>query len=98
MRLLKSLDKKGAGAAEIEKTSKEYKDKIAEVNKKLDDFMNNHPLKDKVGVFEGANYTSKGFYRPTLMSLMHKFSEHEMSYGIVNEQAIISAINFFTGN
>ena len=96
--ILISLNKKGAGAAEIEKASKQYKDKIAQVNKKLDDFMNNHPLKDKVGVFEGANYTSKGFYRPTLMSLMHKFSEHEMSYGIVNEQAIISAINFFTGN
>jgi hypothetical protein len=94
----KVLDKSGAGAAEIEKTSKEYKNKIAEVNKKLDDFINHHPLKDKVGVFEGANYTSKGFYRPTLMSLMHKFSEHEMSYGIVNEQAIISAINYFTGN
>jgi hypothetical protein len=92
------LDKNGAGAAEIEKTSKEYKSKIAEVNKKLDDFFNHHPLKDKVGVFEGANYTSKGFYRPTLMSLMHKFSEHDMNYGIVNEQAIITAINYFTEN
>jgi hypothetical protein len=93
----KQLDEKGAGAAEVEKTSKEYRDKIADVNKKLNDFLNNHPLRDKVGVFEGANYTSKGFYRPTLMSLMHKFSDH-MSYGIVNEQAIISAINYFTGN
>jgi hypothetical protein len=85
----KRLYPKGAAGTEM---------KINELNKELDDFMNNHPLKDKVGVFEGANYTSKGFYRPTLMSLMHKFSEHEMSYGIVNEQAIISAINFFTGN
>jgi hypothetical protein len=93
----KGLDAMGASAAEVERTSKEYKDKIAGVNKKLNDFLNNHPLKDKVGVFEGANYTSKGFYRPTLMSLMHKFSDH-MSYGIVNEQAIISAINYFTGN
>jgi hypothetical protein len=71
---------------------------IARLNKELDDFLDNHPLKDKVGVFEGANYTSKGFYRPTLMSLMHKFSKSEMNYGIVNEQAIISAIDFFTGN
>jgi hypothetical protein len=71
---------------------------IAKLNQELDDFINNHPLKDKVGVFEGANYTSKGFYRPTLMSLMHKFSKSEMDYKIVNEQAIISAINFFTGN
>ena len=95
---IQKLDKNGASAAEIEKTSREYQDKVAGVNKKLDDFLNNHPLKDKVGVFEGANYTSKGFYRPTLMSLMHKFSEHELDYRIVNEQAIISAINYFTGN
>ncbi len=77
MRRLKTFNNREAKASEIEKTSKEYSNRIAEVNKKLDDFMNNHPLKDKVGVFEGANYTSKGFYRPTLMSLMHKFSEHE---------------------
>ena len=32
------------------------------------------------------------------MSLMHKFSEHDMQYDIVNEQAIITAINYFTGN
>jgi hypothetical protein len=94
----KLLDKNGAEAAVIEKTSKEYKSRIAEVNKKLDDFINHHPLKDKVGVFEGANYTSEGFYRPTIMSLMHKFSDHDMSYGIVNEQAIITAINYFTRN
>jgi hypothetical protein len=94
---LQRLDTKGASAAEVEKTSKEYQGKIAGVNKKLSDFLDNHPLRDKVGVFEGANYTSKGFYRPTLMSLMHKFSDH-MSYGIVNEQAIISAINYFAGN
>ncbi len=95
---IQKLNKNGASAAEIEKTSREYQDKVAGVNKKLDDFLNNHPLKDKVGVFEGANYTSKGFYRPTLMSLMHKFSEHGLDYRIVNEQAIISAINYFTGN
>jgi len=94
----KRLDKNGENAAEIEKTSKEYLVKTDEVNKKLDDFINHHPMKDKVGVFEGANYTSRGFYRPTVMSLMHKFSEHDMQYGVVNEQAIISAINYFTGN
>jgi hypothetical protein len=92
------LHKKSAGADEVDKTSNEYQKRITEVNKKLSDFLDNHPLKDKVGVFEGANYTSKGFYRPTLMSLMHKFSEKEMSYGIVNEQAIIETINYFTGN
>jgi hypothetical protein len=67
-------------------------------NKEMDDFIRNHPLKDKVGVFEGANYMSKGMYRPTIMSLMHKFEEGVLSYDIVNEQAIISTINYYTGN
>jgi hypothetical protein len=64
----------------------------------MDDFFRNHPLRDKVGVFEGANYMSKGMYRPTLMSLMHKFEEDRLSYDIVNEQAIISTINYYTGD
>jgi hypothetical protein len=68
------------------------------LNKELDDFFRNHPLRDKVGVFEGANYMSKGMYRPTLMSLMHKFEEDNLSYDIVNEQAIISTINYYTGD
>jgi hypothetical protein len=53
-------------------------------------------MKDKVGVFEGGNYQSKGVYRPTIMSLMHGF-EKKLSYDIVNEQAIIEVINYYTG-
>jgi len=94
---LNLLDKKHASATEIEKTSRDYQKRIGQVIKELDDFVDHHPLKDKVGVFEGANYTSKGFYRPTLFSMMHRKSENDLDYGIVNEQAIISAISFFTG-
>lgn len=68
------------------------------LNKQIDDFFRNHPLRDKVGVFEGANYMSKGMYRPTLMSLMHKFEEDRLSYDIVNEQAIIATMNYYTGD
>jgi hypothetical protein len=35
-------------------------------------------------------------YRPTLMSLMHKFEEGKLSYDLVNEQAIISIIDYYT--
>ncbi|MBN1791230.1 MAG: hypothetical protein JW830_12080 [Bacteroidales bacterium] len=68
------------------------------LNKQIDDFFRNHPLRDKVGVFEGANYMSKGMYRPTLMSLMHKFEEDRLSYDIVNERAIIETMNYYTGD
>ncbi len=86
-----------SSAAETEKTARRYDNRIDRANQELDDFFRNHPMKDKVGVFEGANYMSEGFYRPTVMSLMHKFSEYDRSYGIVNEQAIIATIHYYTG-
>jgi len=92
------LAKGGEPPEKIEKTRMEFQKKLNRLNMDLDDFINHHPLKDKVGVFEGANYTSKGFYRPTIMSLMHKFNAHDKSYGIVNEEAIINAIHYYTGN
>lgn len=95
-RILDSL-KHVSGAADMERTAREYNDRVDRLNRELDDFFRNHPLKDKVGVFEGASYMSEGFYRPTLMSLMHKFSEDDRSYGIVNEQAIITTIRYYTG-
>jgi hypothetical protein len=97
-KLTSRMKKDGAVPAEIEKTKMDFQNKLNQVNRELDDFINHHPLKDKVGVFEGANYMSKGFYRPTIMSLMHKFNDHDKSYGIVNEQAIIEAIHYYTGN
>jgi hypothetical protein len=94
---MEQMIKSGAAAAAIEETKLGYQNQINGVNQEMDDFINHHPLKGKTGVFEGANYMSEGFYRPTIMSLMHKFNEHEKSYGIVNEQAIIDAIQYYTG-
>jgi hypothetical protein len=96
--LISRMKKNGVGPAEIEETEMDFQNNLNQVNRELDDFINHHPLKDKVGVFEGANYMSKGFYRPTIMSLMHKFNDHDKSFGIVNEQAIIEAIQYYTGN
>jgi hypothetical protein len=96
-RVLSQMKQTKASPDVISGKDKEYQDKVRKVNKELDDFINNHPLKDKVGVFEGANYMSKGLYRPTVMSLMHKFSENDRSYGVVNEHAITETIDYYTG-
>jgi hypothetical protein len=93
---LSELRRTGATASDIENAMDLVRKKIDLINQKIDDFYNNHPMKDKVGVFEGANYQSKGVYRPTIMSLMHRF-EDILSYDIVNEQAIIKVINYYTG-
>lgn len=95
-RVTGEMQKAGTSASSIEQKDKEFQNRINGVNRELNDFIENHPLKDKVGVFEGANYMSTGLYRPTLMSLMHKFTEHDYSYGLVNEQAIIRVIESYT--
>ena len=92
------MKKSGSTGSEMERVRLEYQAKVNELNRQTDDFFKNHPLKDKVGVFEGANYMSTGMYRPTLMSLMHKFEENKLSYDVVNEQAIISTIDYYTGD
>ncbi len=95
--VMEQMKSEGATDPELEKEQRDFQARINGVNKEIDAFFSNHPLKEKVGVFEGANYMSKGLYRPTIMSLMHKFEENNLSYDVVNEQAIISTINYYTG-
>jgi hypothetical protein len=96
-KVIEDMKRSGATIQDIEKKRSDYKAQVKTVNRQLDDFFRNHPLRDKVGVFEGANYMSEGMYRPTIMSLMHKFEEGKLSYDLVNEQAIITTINYYTG-
>jgi hypothetical protein len=96
--VLARLEKSGATKVEIESVQKNYQAKLGKINKEIDSFILNHPLKDKVGVFEGANYLPKGFYRSSIMSLMFKFMEKDNSFGKINEEAIISTINYYTGD
>jgi hypothetical protein len=94
---IEKMKKSGAADDEISKVENKYQARIYKINIEMDDFFKNHPLKDKVGAFEGANYMSKGLYRPTLMSLMHSFEAGNLSYDLVNEQAILSTIRYYTG-
>ncbi|RPJ70231.1 MAG: hypothetical protein EHM20_15620 [Alphaproteobacteria bacterium] len=93
---ISELRKSGASEQSLEIAREDIRKKINFISQRIDDFYENHPLKDKVGVFEGANYMSEGMYRPTLMSLMHGF-EKTLSYDVVNEQEIIKMIKYYTG-
>ncbi|MBN2611577.1 MAG: hypothetical protein JXB00_08480 [Bacteroidales bacterium] len=82
---------------EVIKSTRDYFDNLIIAGKKdVDAFLFNHPLKDKVGAFEGAGYQSEGLYRPTINSMMHRFDPGQPSYGKVNERAIVQMIEFFT--
>ncbi|HTY57978.1 MAG TPA: M64 family metallopeptidase, partial [Bacteroidota bacterium] len=69
---------------------------LRDVNARLARFFLDHPLRGKVGAFEGAGYLPKGFYRPTVNSLMNAFNNEEKTYYPVNERAIIRMIGFFS--
>ncbi len=69
---------------------------IKAVNARLSRFFLDHPLRGKVGAFEGAGYVPRGFYRPTVNSLMNVFNNEEKTYYPVNERAIERMINWFS--
>ena len=94
---IKELTDAGATQENLKDTENIYDKKLAELRTKTDSFIFNHPLKDKVGAFEGAGYQSTGLYRPTVNSLMHRFDKNNISYGRVNERAITEMIKYYTG-
>lgn len=68
------------------------------LNEQVSTFLINHPLKGKVGAFEGAGYVPKGFYRPTVNSMMNQFHESDRSFYPVSARAIETVVKFFCGD
>jgi hypothetical protein len=95
-RALAELQRRNAPQGEMEKTRKEFADRLARVNDQIKKFFSEHPLRGKVGAFEGTGYVPKGFYRPTVNSLMNQFNERDRSFFPVNERAIRRVIDFYT--
>ena len=80
----------------IARVKKEFTEKISSIHNQIEEFYSTHPLKGKVGVFEGAGYTAEGFYRPTVNSIMHRFAADEKYFYPVNERAIIRIIQYYS--
>ena len=93
---IKELADAEATPEKIKGTKDIYDKKIQKLRSEINDFVFNHPLKDKIGAFEGAGYKSEGLYRPTVNSLMLRFDINNISYGKVNERAIIKMIEYYT--
>jgi hypothetical protein len=58
-------------------------------------FFENHPLKNKIGAFEGGGYKSRGIYRPSLDCIM--FSNRTLTFDLVCRKAIETRILFYAG-
>ena len=92
---IKELKSKNASETEIKKIRDEYSAKMASIAPAMDKFLVEHPMKGKIGVFEGAGYSSKGMYRPTINSIMHMFKKDYRTFDKVSEEAIINVIKYF---
>jgi hypothetical protein len=90
------LQKSGTSSGEITETENTLDKRIVELRAQIDSFLFNHPLKGKTGAFEGAGYQSKGLYRPTVNSMMHRFDPDRRSFEAVNERAILRMINYYS--
>ncbi len=86
----------GASENELQVAESTYRLQQNEVREALADFFENHPLKGMVGAFQGAGYDPEGFYRPTINSVMHRFSKSEATFYPVNEAHIQKIIKYYT--
>lgn len=70
-------------------------DKLIENNRKeTKSFFSNSKLKNSVGAFEGAGYSSEGLFRPMMDCIM--FSIGQKPYCKVCEKAVSDMINYYT--
>ena len=89
------MKRKGAARDEIEKVERESERLSRDHAKKVDGYLLKSRFRDKVGVFEGAGYSSKGLYRPMLDCLM--FTKGKRPFCKVCEQAVVRVIKHYTG-
>jgi hypothetical protein len=93
---LKQLFSSGACEEAVKSHENIYNTRLIKLQTSLDSFLINHPLKGKVGAFEGAGYQKEGLYRPTLNSIMHRFDPDDRSFGKVNERAIMEMTEHYS--
>lgn len=80
------LKRNNAPSDQILKLEEEYGLKDKEHSKEVENFLKNSKYWNKIGVFEGAGYLSKGLYRPMIDCLM--FSKGKKPYCKICENAV----------
>jgi hypothetical protein len=91
------MRKAGEAPDSVKKVREEYDWRIREATDAVVGFMEHHPLRGKVGAFEGGGYLPKGMYRPTVNSIMHQFNRSDRMYFGVSERAIERMVRWLCG-
>jgi hypothetical protein len=94
---LKKMKETGAPVAELTKRGEEYDARARRIGGELSAFIAHHPLRGKVGAFQGGGYRAKGLYRPTVNSIMHVFNPADRAFYPVNERGVERMIRWICG-
>lgn len=93
--LVASLGKGDASADTIANRRKELDETMRRMSKRVTEILTNGPYKGKIGAFEGAGYTFKGLYRPSVNCMM--FSNEQRAFCKVCEHAVTKMIEHYAG-
>lgn len=88
-KVIAALTEKGASESDIAKARADHQ-------RWVDGFFDRHPMKNKVGAFEGAGYASTGLYRPALNCIM--ITRGAKDFDPVCQAAISEVIALWTGS
>jgi IgA Peptidase M64/Peptidase M64 N-terminus len=94
---LEEMKKAGEDSANVKTVTEEFSKQMRKVNDDLLAFMEHHPMRGKIGAFEGGGYVSKGIYRPTVNSIMHQFNKSDRMFFAVSERAIERMVRWLCG-
>jgi hypothetical protein len=91
-----ALKKENADDEKIQEVKKSYREKNKQINSQISEIRDKYKkmYEGKIGVFEGAGYSSKGLYRSELELGM--FYTKGFRYGIVSQDEIKKYIDFYT--
>jgi hypothetical protein len=92
---LSQIRAEGATDSTVKEVGKGLNKDIGDLSKRITSFLEDHPLKGKVGAFEGGGYEHKGIFRPTVNSLMNQFSKTDRSMYPVSERAVQKMIEYY---
>jgi IgA Peptidase M64/Peptidase M64 N-terminus len=85
---------KGQPEAQVKKIQEKFREADKTILKQIEDVRKQYAsLNDKVGVFEGAGYASKGLYRPMIYCLM--ISNPKDEFCLVCQRAISRMIDYY---
>ncbi|TRZ88026.1 hypothetical protein D4R89_08850 [bacterium] len=94
---VESAKAKGLSEKEIKKIQERSAQAVKDIQAKIEAVRKEYAsVADKVGVFEGAGYASKGLFRPMVDCLM--ISSPKQEFCLVCRRAITRMVDYYTGN